>query len=142
MVRALRLVPLLAAFSHAVEIPFNIGVGPTLHYLPGPLEKDGPLYYGFSTDLYAAISHELLMQHIANVPKKFRRYAKATHDIHYKPGVLGWLPAQFIIHPEARGTSIYGGTLSLITLGSALGKSEVLQPTLAVKLPTVTYMYM
>lgn len=133
---------LLAAASYGVEIPFNLGLGPTLHYLPGPLEEDGPFYSGFTTDLYAAITRELLQQNLDKVPRKLRRHVKSTHEIGYKPGILGWLPSQFVVHPKSRGTAVYGGTLSLVSLGTVLGDGRTFIPRVALKLPTATYLFM
>lgn len=141
MRRIAGIILLFLTFSRAAEIPFNLGLGPTLHFIPGVLEQDGP-YSGFSIDLYAALTHEFLEQNIDKVPKRFRRYVKGTHEIHYKPGLLGWLPTQFVVHYSPRYSGMYGGTISLLSLGSTLGKSRTVIPRLAVQLPTVTYLYL
>ena len=92
--------------------------------------------------MYAAITRELLQQNLDKVPKKLRRYVKSTHEIGYKPGLLGGLPSQFVVHPDTRGTAVYGGTVSLFSLGTALGGSRTVIPRVALKLPTATYVFM
>jgi hypothetical protein len=138
--------PSKSSQSKEVEIPVNIGLGPALFILPGPFEG---FQIGFQTELYAAISPELVQANKDKVPKKYRKYAKMIKgETRVSPFPISILPDAFIISPKddskGKNDQAYGVIWSsMFGVGIlSFGESkDFISYRLGLGLPSIMYIY-
>lgn len=107
--------------SDEITVPVNVGVGPALFTLTGPVADDQFWHYGLRLDVFAALSPELIRENLHRVPRQYRSMAKGIKtEVRYSP--LWFLPESLIISPSDT-TDIYGVNFKPIDLGITLNES-------------------
>lgn len=122
-----------------VEIPINVGIGPSLFWFPG-LTPDRDLHTGVRLEIYAVIDQAMIKKFKNRIPKKFRRMATAQQEIHVAPSLMMLIPDAIIISPGDT-SSIYGATWTLLGLGVNLVNSSRFDASVSVNFPTLTYLH-
>ncbi|NBX16591.1 MAG: hypothetical protein EBR09_04425 [Proteobacteria bacterium] len=94
--------------AKAVEIPVDVGLGPSLYSIPDTLQQS-PLkpFWGLNLDIKAVINREMIAKYKDKIPQKFRKTLEKTDEV--KVGYL-FIPSNIMIGiPEnSGGPSIYG----------------------------------
>jgi len=100
----------LPAEAYGLEIPLNIGVGPSLFTLPDRVltTKIDP-FFGINLKIKAIIDKETIEKNKARIPIKYRNAIEKTNEV--RIGYL-YIPANLIIAPGGASgqPSIYGAT--------------------------------
>ncbi len=108
-------------FAQDVTVPLNIGVGPTLNWVTGPVAKDQTFHLGLRFTTYLAIGQKERLKYMKHIPKQYRNMARKKGEIRFDP--MPWyVPRSFTISPKFRNTGMYGLTFRPIGLGIALGE--------------------
>ena len=100
-----------------VEVPFNIGVGPTMFWIPGVAGRE--FHPGFNLSLYGVITPQTLNDNKEKIPLKYRRYLNTMREIHLAPMWMMLIPQYVIVSPAALGEddALYGAIWSLLSVG-------------------------
>ncbi len=104
-----------------ITVPVDIGIGPAVHLLTGPLQDDQTLHYGVKISLQAIVGKKLIRQNLHRVPRKYRAMAKQREEIRLRPTALILLPDTIYISPRQERTAMYGANWRLLGLGTAIG---------------------
>jgi len=112
-----------AASAASVTVPADVGVGPAVYAISGPVGRDQPLHFGLKLSVQAIIDRETLRQNEKRIPPKYRQLAQSVNEVRFSPSLL--IPDSLILSPKFRSTGIYGVTwrpvgLSLPLLTGAL----------------------
>jgi len=122
-----------------VEIPINIGVGPSFLWLPG-LTPNQEIHNGVRLDLYGVIDNATIKKHKNRIPKQYRKLATSQQEIHISPLLLRLIPNVVIISPHESG-SVYGANWTLLGAGLNWISTDFLVASTNLNLPTLTYVY-
>lgn len=122
-----------------VEIPINVGMGPSLFWLPGIVD-DRDWHTGVRLDLYAVLDQPTIKKFKNRIPKKFRGMATAQREIHISPMIMYLVPDAIIISP-GDSSSIYGATWTLFGIGLNLVDTPFLEASANLDLPSLTYLW-
>lgn len=100
-----------------VEVPFNVGIGPTLFWLPGIAGRE--FHTGFNLSLYGVITPQALENNKEKIPLKYRRYLNTMREIHLAPLWMILVPQYVIVSPASLGEddAVYGAIWSLLSVG-------------------------
>ena len=96
--------------ASAVEIPINVGLGPSLFTIPDSILKTKiKPFTGVNVKLKAIIDKETIEKHKDRIPEKYRKAVLRTNEV--RIGYL-YIPAHIILAPgdDAGQPSIYGAT--------------------------------
>jgi hypothetical protein len=127
--------------SREVEVPVNIGVGPTAHIFYGLLQEEQLAFSGFELDLYAVITPELIKANRHRIPKKYKSKADGIKgEVHLTPGWLMLLPEYLFISPPVFGTSAqaYGAGWTFFGITQPLIQGDWGHINVHAKLPTIS----
>ena len=103
-----------------IEVPIDVGVGPSGLMWNGPLAADQPLHYALSSMSGGAVlDQELIKKNGKRIPKQYRKMAKNLDEV--RIGHL-LLPDTIIISPKINRTGMYGVNWSPLKLGLPLVK--------------------
>ena len=101
---------LLPLGAYAVEIPVNIGVGPSLFSLPDSILKTRTQpFWGLNLKVKAILDKATIEKHKERIPAQYRKAISKTNEV--RIGYL-YIPANLIIAPGNNNgqPSIYGAT--------------------------------
>ena len=105
-----------------VEVPVNLGIGPTGFIFFGPVADDQTFHPGVRVNVFAALNKEFILKHINRVPRQYRKQVRTMRgEIRYSP--LWWLPESLVLSPQLDNTGIFGVNFKPIGLGLALSES-------------------
>jgi hypothetical protein len=121
-------VPSDRAQAKEVEVPVNVGVGPSFLFLgnfsldppglDGPIIRDQPFHYALRLRIAARIDYEWVKENPRAVPKEYRdRFTKNT-VVYIRPAAMIAIPRDLIISPPVHGsTQMYGATWEPVGIG-------------------------
>jgi len=101
------------------SIPVQLGVGPALHMITGPVQSDQLFHYGLKTYASAIIDNETIRANKSRIPKKFRSSIMKAREIRISPMVLALIPDTIFISPKTERTQMYGAVFRPIAVGLA-----------------------
>ncbi len=110
--------------AQELTLPFNIGVGPTLNWVTGPVANDQTFHYGIRFNTYIAIDKKARLKHIEHIPQQYRKMAREAGELRYDP-TPWYLPRSVMVSPKFRNTGMYGLTLRPLGLGLAIGEFKL-----------------
>lgn len=123
-------------YAEKIEVPVDIGVGPSGLMWNGPISADQPFHYALSISAGAVLDKKQIKKHGKRIPKKYRKMAKTLDEVR-----IGHLlvPDTVIISPKTNHTGMYGVNWSPLKLGMPLVKKPFrLKVTLN---PVLTYTF-
>lgn len=90
-----------------VTVPVDIGLGPAVHMITGPVQADQPLHTGLKLSVQAIIDKKTIKKNKRKIPRKFRRYAKTVNEVRFSPSLF--IPDTLFISPKrTSNTGIMG----------------------------------
>ena len=101
------------------SIPVQIGIGPAVHMITGPVQADQLLHFGLKTYKSAIIDNETIRANKNMIPKKFRSSIMKAREIRISPMVLALIPDTIFISPKYNNTQMYGAVFRPIGIGIA-----------------------
>jgi len=120
-----------------IEVPINIGVGPSFHMLPNELSDGQTLMPGIALQIYAVLSPEVLQQNADRIPRNWRRLISPDQELHIKPWYLTILPTTILLHPGVHHQA-WGVTWSLFGLESNVRPTKSTELQAHLQLPTIS----
>jgi hypothetical protein len=101
------------------SIPVQIGIGPAIHMITGPVQRDQLFHYGLKTYTSAIIDNETIRANKNMIPKKFRSSIMKAREIRISPMILALIPDTIFISPKiGKGnTQMYGAVFRPIAFG-------------------------
>ena len=105
-----------------VDIPIDIGIGPAVHMVTGPVQDEQAYHLGVKISLAAVVDQALIKSQSHRIPKKYRKMASRMDEVRIRPGPVMLVPDTIYISPEQDGTSMYGANWRFIGLGVPLIK--------------------
>ncbi len=108
----------VASAKQAVEIPINVGIGPSAFMFTGALADEQPLHYGVHIDVAAIIDKATIKKHQNKIPKKYRKIVSKLGEAR-----IGYMliPDSLIISPKTQNTAIYGATWRPLSANLPIG---------------------
>ncbi len=131
------LLPAGVARADQVELPLNIGIGPAVYVISGPIYKDQPVHFGLKLSLAAVVDQATLRQSKERIPTRYRKMASRFGEA--RVGLI-YLPDNLIISPKFNNTAVYGATWRPLAIGFSL----IRRPRFTINtglLLTYAYMY-
>lgn len=123
-----------------VEVPFNMGIGPTLFWIPGVAGRE--FHTGFNLAAYGVVTPQTLADNKDKIPLKYRRYLNTMREVHLAPLWMILIPQYVIVSPAALGDddALYGAIWSLLSVGPEFVSRRymVLEGKFS---PTVSYLH-
>lgn len=123
-----------------VEVPFNVGIGPTLFWIPGVAGRE--FHTGFNLAPYGVVTPKTLQDNKEKIPLKYRRYLNTMREVHLAPLWMVLIPQYVIVSPAALGSedALYGAVWSLLSIGPEFISKRymVLEGKFS---PTVSYLH-
>jgi hypothetical protein len=111
------------ASAAAVDVPVNLGIGPAVYLISGPVYRDTPLHYGLKIELKAVLSKQFIESNLDKVPRQYRTLARGLQEVRVSPSIL--IPDALIISPKpltiGKRTGMYGVTWRPVSLGVPVG---------------------
>lgn len=106
-----------------IEVPVDVGVGPSAYYFFGPVnDPRWPIpHFGLKLDVQAVIDRELIARNASRIPAGMRRAARSVDEVRISPSLL--IPDALILSPKVPSfgdTAIYGITWRPISAGLPL----------------------
>ncbi len=108
-----------------VSIPIDIGIGPAVHMITGPIQDDQQLHSGLKLNLYAVISKKIIKANKHRIPKKYRGLASKLDEVRLRPFPLILLPDTLYLSPKRERTQMWGASWKLIGVGLPLIRKPV-----------------
>ncbi len=110
--------PAPAARSKApLEVPVDIGIGPAVHFITGPIQDDG-LHSGLKVSVQAILDAALIKQNLHRVPKKYRGMAKGLNEVRVSPSIF--IPDTLFLSPKIDHTQMWGVNFRPVSIGLPL----------------------
>jgi len=103
-----------------VDIPIDIGIGPAVQMVTGPVQDEQTYHTGLKISLAAVIDQALIKSQSHRIPKKYRTLASRLNEVRVRPGPVVLVPDTIYISPEQDGTSMYGANWRLLGIGIPL----------------------
>ncbi len=125
------LVPVLAS-ARSIEIPVDVGAGPSVFGFYGPVFADQPIHFGLRFAAEAVIDQEWIRTHQRDIPPKYRKQAAKVTELRVGPSIF--IPDSLIISPKIRNTGIYGVNWKPIGLNFSLARSKSAQVRIPLQL--------
>ena len=115
------LICLLAGPAEAkkIEVPIELGIGPSMLNVTGAVAQDQPWHYAISLSGEAIISKKLLKQNKKMIPKQYRKKVLKMDEIRVSSI---YLPDMLIVSPRTGNTALYGISWRPISMGVPLIK--------------------
>lgn len=123
----------------SVNTPVQIGIGPSAHFISGPIQQDQIAHFGGGLSLTGVMLEETMRKHWKCFPAKYRKLLGRPQEVRAKPLVASLVPSELIISPKIKNTGIYGIGWNLIGFGIAPISGPV-RFDIGVSLP-LKYMY-
>lgn len=108
--------------SGPITVPLNIGFGPALHLITGPVQDDQRFHFGIKLYMKAILDAALIQANLHRVPKKYRGYAKGIEEL--RIGHL-LIPDTLFLSPRVNNTAMYGVSWRPIGLDLPLSRRPV-----------------
>jgi len=105
------------ATAKSVEVPIEIGLGPTALIWTGPIAQEQVVHYGISVSAAAVLDKEFLRKNRKLIPKEYRKQVLKMNEIRIGHFLV---PDTLIVSPKLGETGIYGATWSPLTLQTPL----------------------
>ncbi len=99
------------------SIPVQIGIGPAVHMITGPVQSDQLFHYGLKTYASAIIDNETIRANKRMIPKKFRSSILKAREIRISPMILALIPDTIFISPKINRTQMYGAVFRPMAFG-------------------------
>ena len=125
--------------AEPVEVPIDIGVGPSLFYMPGVTEGQN-WHTGFRFDAFAVIDQATIRKHKNRIPKQYRGLAASQKEIRIAPAIFYLIPDAVFLSPGP-DRSVYGANWNILGIGISLISGYFADIKLALDIPTLTYAY-
>ena len=90
-----------------VEVPLNIGVGPSMFSFGGVLGSSEQNFYGIHLDLAVVIDKKTISKNKKRIPKKYRSMVKRIGEARISHLLI---PESIFVTPSKEGTSVFGST--------------------------------
>lgn len=111
--------------KQTVTVPVNIGLGPAVHWITGPVQKDQEQHYGVKISLAAIIDQALIQQNKHKIPKKYRKMASRIDQVRLRPGPVVLVPDTIFISPRRDQTAMYGANWRFYGVHMPIGPIRV-----------------
>ncbi len=98
------------ALAKKVEVPIDIGVGPTANMVTGPVYRDQPVHTGLTLSIAAVLDKKTLRQLKSEIPSQYRQQVLQMDEIRISHFLI---PDQFFIS----GRGWMGGTTGMYGIG-------------------------
>ena len=123
-----------------VDVPVDVGIGPSFLQLSGPVQDQQNWHYGVKLSLAAVIDKALIESQKHRVPKKYRKHVKKVGEVRFRPGPIALVPdALFISPPTDSKSGLYGANWRVVSVGASL----IRRPTLSLSTGlNLTYAYL
>jgi hypothetical protein len=116
------LIGLSEARAATVEIPVDIGIGPAVHFITGPVQDDQLVHTGLVISAQAIIDKAVIKKYKKRIPEKYRDLAMSTDEVRFSPSIF--IPDTLIISPGYADTGMYGISWRPIGVGVPFVKSN------------------
>ena len=111
--------------KQAVTVPVNVGLGPAVHWVTGPVQRDQEQHYGVKISLAAIIDQALIRQNQHKIPKRYRKMASRVDQVRLRPGPVVLVPDTLFISPRRDQTSMYGANWRFYGVHMPLGPLRI-----------------
>ncbi len=102
-----------------VNTPVQVGLGPSAHFITGPIQQDQIAHFGGGLALTGVMLEETMRKHWRCFPAQYRKLLRRPQEVRAKPIVANLIPSELIISPKLKNTGIYGVGWNLIGFGLA-----------------------
>ena len=130
---------LLGNAPQAIDVPVDVGVGPTANFFSGPVGADQLVHSGIRLDIAGVIDAATIRAHAADIPAEYRGPAESFQEIRYSPCIL--IPDQLFLSPMFKDTAMYGVGWKPFEVALAPIRSQTVRLDLGAGL-LVTYIYL
>ena len=103
-----------------VTVPVDVGVGPALHTLTGPVAKDQAWHSGLVISVEAVVDKKTIRKYRKRIPKEYREQAMQMDEVRISPSPL--IPDTILLSPKVFDTGLYGLSWRPLSLGVPLLK--------------------
>ena len=105
MLHALAWIAALGSTAEAakVTVPVDIGLGPAVHMITGPVQEDQSLHTGIKLSVQAIIDKKTIKKNKKKIPKRYRSYAKTVNEVRFSPSLF--IPDTLIISPKGTAST-------------------------------------
>ena len=112
------------AEAREVTVPANVGIGPAVHLLSGPLQDRQLLHYGLKLRLFAVIDQATIQANKDRVPARYRGLLSKQTELRISP--LWYVPDTLFLSPKTNGdTQMWGVSWTPLGLGLTLTNAPV-----------------
>ena len=102
----------------SVEIPINIGLGPTAMKFSGPMDESDETYYlGLKLDIAAVVTKEVIKKKKGKIPKKYRKMAEKIGEAKISHMLI---PKNIVFASNSEDSSVYGATWQPLGIGAPI----------------------
>ena len=123
-----------------VDVPVDVGLGPSFLQVSGPVQDQQNWHYGVKLSLAAVIDQALIESQKHRVPKKYRKHVKKVGEVRFRPGPIALVPdALFISPPTGSNSGLYGANWRVVSVGASLMRRPTLSFSTGLNL---TYAYL
>jgi hypothetical protein len=102
-----------------IEVPIEVGLGPSILNVTGPVAADQPAHFAISLSGEAVISKKLIKQNKKMIPRQYRKKVMKMDEIRISSI---YLPDMLIISPKTRNVGLYGISWRPVSMGVPLIK--------------------
>ena len=95
----------IEAVAQPVDIPLNIGVGPSVFTFSDALKSEQQYYYGIHLDLAAVIDKEMIKHNQKKIPQKYRSIGNKIGEVQISHLLI---PSTLILSPRIQENSLFG----------------------------------
>jgi len=115
----------LSAPARAAEVtvPVDVGVGPAVHLLTGPLQDEQLLHYGLKLSVAAILDNATLRANQNRIPAKYRDMVLKMEEVRMSPSIF--IPDTLFLSPKIDHAQMWGVSWAPIKLGFALARRPV-----------------
>lgn len=117
------------ALAGSVEVPVDVGIGPAVHLITGPVFADQPLHTGIVISAAAVIDKATIKKFKNQIPKKYQDAVASMDEVRiskiYIPDTLFISPALNVSDAAFGSTGMYGVGWRPISLGIPLIRDPV-----------------
>lgn len=131
--------PSAARAGEDITVPVDVGVGPAVYWLTGPVANDQPLHFGLKISVQAIIDQATIQAHQDRIPARYRKLARSVKEVRYSPSLL--IPDALIISPKVQNTGMYGVTWRWSPITLPIGEGPVSLRLSAGLLLTYAFLY-
>ena len=104
-----------------INIPIELGVGPTLYHFSNIQGIDPQFYRGISVSGEAVITKKIIRENKHMIPKQYRKMALAQDEIRISKI---WIPDSILFTNNLNGTSMYGASFRPVSISLSRAKKN------------------